>query len=987
MQKLLSTTSRAAIAAAALSAMASVAFAADATIVNGQTATTTQNVDAPDTLTVEEGGAINVVDDGEAVTIGGSASGTVTLDNYGTIDATGDDAQHTIVVNEADGDQPLTVIINNYETGVISSGNNSNRDVIRPTDDNTTTFINNWGTIIHNGVDEGSTSSGDAIDFQDKDGLGQTVNNYETGLIEGNRHGITGDIPVTVTNEGTIKGRNGSGINIDGNGVIVTNKATGTITGDYRGTGEGDGDAIDVDGDLTLDNWGRIEGLDAGGFNDGEQNFAEGLAIGGGTINNYAGGEIYGKGNGILADDSSGSGTDIVTTIYNEGLIEAADYDAIRLIGDNDDEIVNKGTIRAGEHGVAIDMGDGQDTLTLFTGSTVEGLIDGGLGSNTLNLDGIGEGTLGDNLLNFHDLNVDSGRWTLDGTHNYEFVYVWQDATLVIDEEVSQLIVDPNGSLTVYGRLEASGELAQTELQGGTLAVAGDEIGTLTFEDRLNLSDEFVYNDDFSQLLSVRSATLEVTVDADGNSDFITVTNVDNEANLQAYSGETQGFTYGPYMSVQALAGDYEDEQSYHIIHIDGTFEGNGFREDVLTNFAFLDASLDYQTGNTGEYDTADVYLNLVRNDVEFQDIAETPNQTEVAKAIGAAGGSNLHGAITVMTVEDAKNAYDALSGEAHPTTSGVLVTQTNLVNGTIDDRFETAFGTGGGGGADLVAGDDWEAAPATGSRYAGWVKGYGSWLEADGDGNAAGIDGTAGGVLLGFDVASANGLLGLAVGYGMADVSVDSRASETDTETFLLAAYGAYRFDAVRFSGGVSYGAASIDSERHVLDETPTASYDGTTAGAFGEVAYEGRMGGVGFQPFAGLAYTNVDLDGFTEENAPVSGLTSDGQSFDSLSSTIGLRVAYDMAMGDGMVVTPKASAGWRHAYGEVTPETVMTFEDTGTSFAVQGLPIAEDTAVLEAGLDMAITPNATLGILYSGQFAEEASSNSVKGTAALKF
>ena len=44
---------------------------------------------------------------------------------------------------------------------------------------------------------------------------------------------------------------------------------------------------------------GRIEGIGHSGRHDGEANVSEGIAIGGGTITNHEGGEIYGYGRAV----------------------------------------------------------------------------------------------------------------------------------------------------------------------------------------------------------------------------------------------------------------------------------------------------------------------------------------------------------------------------------------------------------------------------------------------------------------------------------------------------------------------------------------------------------------------------------------------------------------------------------------------------------------------------------------------------------------
>ena len=63
------------------------------------------------------------------------------------------------------------------------------------------------------------------------------------------------------------------------------------------------------------------------------------------------------------------------------------------------------------------------------------------------------------------------------------------------------------------------------------------------------------------------------------------------------------------------------------------------------------------------------------------------------------------------------------------------------------------------------------------------------------------------------------------------------------------------------------------------------------------------------------------------------------------------------------------------------LSPRAALLFASTGIGFTVTGVPLAEDTALIEAGLNLALGPNATAGVSYSGQFGDGVQDNAVKG------
>ena len=136
---------------------------------------------------------------------------------------------------------------------------------------------------------------------------------------------------------------------------------------------------------------------------------------------------------------------------------------------------------------------------------------------------------------------------------------------------------------------------------------------------------------------------------------------------------------------------------------------------------------------------------------------------------------------------------------------------------------------------------------------------------------------------------------------------------------------------------------------------------------------------GGVALEPFAGLAYVSVDTDKFRERGA-LAGLRGRHTDQNVGYSTLGLRAATTMHWG-AMAVTPHVSAAWQHAFDNVTPGAALAFASTGIGFTITGVPLAEDSALIDAGLELALGPNTTAGVSYSGQFGDGVQDNAVKG------
>ncbi|MFA5955622.1 autotransporter domain-containing protein [Hyphomicrobium sp.] len=330
------------------------------------------------TLDVHNGAGASITSLGDDVMKIGAATG-YHIDNQGTIWAKGSGQ----ALDFADSNLPGSTIVNGSPNNTAALISAKDDDAIRP---GSNTKITNYGTIKSSG-DLGDKN--DAIDI--KEGVDKIlIENY--GVIDGQHNGVNGGdaaaTSITVWNYagGEMIGRNGAGVGLDTVGTLCNCSVYnfGLIRGDYVGKGDGDGDGVDIDGVAHIENYGQIIGTGAGGVDDGgAPNGSEGIAAGGGTIINGSGALVRGAQNGILIDDGSGGAGVAATHITNRGTIEGVTGTGIRIEGAYDNVIDNSGTIAGATE--AIRTGDGNDTLTLRSGSVVTGLMDLGGGRDTLN--------------------------------------------------------------------------------------------------------------------------------------------------------------------------------------------------------------------------------------------------------------------------------------------------------------------------------------------------------------------------------------------------------------------------------------------------------------------------------------------------------------------------------------------------------------------------------------------------------------------------
>ena len=541
------------------------------------------------------------------------------------------------------------------------------------------------------------------------------------------------------------------------------------------------------------------------------------------------------------------------------------------------------------------------------------------------------------------NVNVVSGTTVLTGNSGgFLGVTSVNGAKLVVNGQLGGAL-----GVQMNGWLAGSGTVGTTNLASGATIAPGNSIGTLSVTGDVSFA---------------AGSTYQLEVGASGSSDLIDATG--------------RAILSGGTVAVVPLAGFAHDSR-YRILNaaggVSGTFGGAG-----LGKSAFLTASLSYDANN--------VFL-AVNQTAALDSAGWTPNQIATAQGLDSLGaGNSLLEAVLQLDAPGARAAFDLLSGELHASAKGVFLEDSGLIREAVVNRLR-----------EEGRASDAPAVHAIGARSDGamlggltlWSEGLGAWGKTDGDANAASLDRSTGGFLLGADAAiSDDWRLGILAGYSRTSFDVDTRVSSGDSDNAHLGIYGGAVFGQVALRTGAAYSWHNIDTQRHAafagFDDRLSAGYDAGTAQIFGEMGYQLPAGDLDLEPFANLAYVNLHTDAFSESGG-IGALTSSSSTTDAIFTTLGVRAETDFALGE-IKATAHGMVGWRHAFGDRTPDADFSFAGSNV-FAIAGVPLARDAALLEAGVDAAISPSAKFGFSYSGQFGGGARDHGIRADFAVRF
>ncbi|WP_085579139.1 MULTISPECIES: autotransporter domain-containing protein [unclassified Pseudomonas] len=634
----------------------------------------------------------------------------------------------------------------------------------------------------------------------------------------------------------------------------------------------------------------------------------------------------------------------------------------------------------SGSDGIARKLGEANDLVNVSRKGRFDGIVDGGEGVNAMTLDTANVGELGESR-NFDHVRIKRGQWTLTGTGDFPGgAFVADNATLNNRGSIfGQVSVDRRATLRGNG-------------EAGHLLVAGKlEVNALHGAPRVR-----------GDLELQKTAVLAYGIDAANVGETI---NVGGTARL----GDAT-------LNIIAAPGDYAQTSQHTIIQaslVEGQFG------QVTSDLAFMTPTVNY-TGQT-------VGLTYARNDVPLDDAAASENGRELAKSIEEPA---LDPGMPQNTVPQDPVAEQPAGTDGPPTspeapgpsapaspgivTAGATAPGNTAVKALLTTNRITASHAleqlSAGGNANLAGATLGSVAPVGASLLSamrqtgdgpsvernppllanGGETGSRVWLQALGDGgtldrseSASTLRHATQGLLLGADWAADEhwrlGVLG-----GQSRTRLDGRQYEGRLDSWHLGAYALRQSGPMAIRLGAAYGNHAGASNRSVtyngFSDRPKGKYEAHTGQAFAELGYNLGQGRLSAEPFASLGIQSYRRDSHTEKGGDAS-LQVHGQTQQNVSSTLGLRLAYVKALEDGLQLTPRFSAGWKHTYGDVQSHTRQKLAAGSRDFTVKGTALNRNNLTLDAGLDLAVSPRHSLGVGYSGDIGHRSRRHGVSG------
>lgn len=841
---------------------------------------------------------------------------TVTITNNGSVLG---GTEHSIHISNDATTAPNDANFTITNNGTISASAAA-KHAINIAEVDPTAFANSNILITNSGTITSENSNAIVFGFTaDASSLGGVITNNENAIISGHTAGGSGsgisflnDTTIAqIVNSGTITGGDtGEGIYIDNGGLlnVLSNTATGTIGGSTTARG------IQLVGGANLQ---------------------------GGLANT---GTIQGSESGITL---SGAGTVITGALSNTGTIIGG-TDAAISAAVNDVDITggitnsSTGTITAGSSNIAINLSGSTGNTTVTNNGTITGEVKMGNGNGTTNLL-----TLGANSSISRSLSTETAISGTAGQVNAVTIS-GTNATVtgVIDLGTGNNAVNVQQDFSTGGVIKN----ANVSITASRTLTANHTIGNsaindiLTFGDNSNLVLNSGVNVELGgagTALTLPAARANITFAIDKGVDTTTPANNTNSKINASNGGVT--VNAGPNVVVNVTGNGFIGNNAlFTLISSAEVNKFNGNADGTVTG-APSGLTFTLQAGGT---QSRDLEIKVTRRTLDqIVDGASVTIANNISKNVGSAietnninGNSDYQKLVGKLFTLSSTIEMDELLRRLAPDVSGDVTFNSYNVQVAMNKTALARLAKFRDGIADMT-GAGYSAGDLD-NGVATWIQFYGHFADQENRNGIIGFESDTYGTTFGVDwLMGEPWRLGVALGAATtnADSNHDSNKHRTDIDHYSAMLYT--NFDATEqwyIDGLVGYSYNRYRTKRRIvgggLNLTANGKFDGNQyVGRIG-TGYKIRNANWLLTPNASFEYAHLNVDTYTERDAPGANLYIDSKHADNAVLAGDIRLAYDYETERGKVV-PTVHAGISYDFVSDEHRTTSSFINGGTA------------------------------------------------------
>ncbi len=764
---------------------------------------------------------------------------------------------------------------------------------------------------------------------------------------------------------------NGSEFDVTGNGVVVVRDGVTVVTA--------------TDGN-SINNFGLLQGGNNSiGIIAGNNNTINNSgSIVGGAVG-FKGISVTGQGNlvsnaGFISGDkgvvvTNGAGAN---TVVNYGTLQGNSGTAI----DSTTSGGNLSVINDGEMNGNVSFGSGDDTMTLVTGHMVNGLINGGTGSNLLRLIGSFSDTL--DLSSNYQTNFSTlykgggGTWTLKGEGAFPGGTTVNMGTLSVQGNlISNVLVEMMGTLAGIGTITGNVTNFGTVSPGnspGTMTVTGDYDQRRTGNLVIQMGGKKAGQSDLLKVGGKALLSGTVTIEPARHTpqfklgEKITFLTADGGVNGK-FSKVVNTLTSNTIIKTTVT---YESN-AVSLEGVQGSFEEYARLQNLTPNQRATSRVVDAAVVAGRNPKMVD-YLNtqpLTKIPGDLDRIA--PEELASVYRVGI-------GLATVQTTNIQRRTDDLRLSNRRVNTDGF---QANGAN----PGFSGQLGATGEPGAEAQPVQPGQPARPPDQRWGAFLSGMGEWIRIGDTENARGYDFSTGGVTVGVDYrATDHFAVGASAGYAGTGATL-AQGGTMRVNSGKVGVYATYFDRGFYADAAVSGGINNYDTRRSGLEGTARGKTDGAEVNAMLGGGYDWSLEALTLGALTSVEYTYLGLDGFTEAGS-LAPLSIAGQHGQSLRSKLGFKAVYDWQLG-GVLLRPELRAVWQHEYGDRSfALDSQLASGAGGIFTVHDSEVSRDSLLLGLGASMIWSPRTATYLFYDGEiFRKESESHNVTGGVRISF